>query len=145
MQETFRKFSESASIALGTPMAFLIALAAVVVWAISGPIFNYSETWQLVINTSTTIITFLMVFLVQATQNRDTKILNLKMDEIIRALRGARNAFVSLEKMTDDDLAGIEGEFRVLAERYGDIIDDDLATIQDELRRRRGPDARAAG
>lgn len=137
MQEAFRKFSETTSWLLGTPAAFLIALFAVVAWAVSGPLFGYSENWQLVINTSTTIITFLMVFVVQATQNRDTKILNLKMDELIRALQGARNKFVSLETMPDEELENIKTEFHALCEKYGGLIEDDLAAIQAELKRRR--------
>lgn len=137
MQEAFRKFSEAASWMLGTPAAFLMALAVVIVWAITGPLFSYSETWQLVINTSTTIVTFLMVFLVQATQNRDTKILNLKMDELIRAVQGARNEFMTLEQMADEDLAHIESEFNALCEKYGGLVQDDLAAVRAELHRRK--------
>src|SRR4051794_29253021 len=98
MKEMFRKFSQGMSSAVGSPWAFVIALTAVIVWAVSGPIFGFSDTWQLVINTSTTIVTFLMVFLIQNTQNRDAQALHLKLDELVRALEGARQEiFVDLE------------------------------------------------
>ena len=96
---------------LGTPWAFIIALTIILVWAVTGPMFHYSDTWQLIINTGTTIVTFLMVFLIQNTQNRDAKAVHLKLDELIRALKGARNQLVDLEKLSDDELARLEKEF----------------------------------
>ena len=96
---------------LGSAWAFVLALAIIVVWAITGPTFGFSDTWQLIINTGTTIVTFLMVFLIQNTQNRDAKAVHLKLDELIRALGPARNKLVDLEKLSDDDLKKLEKEF----------------------------------
>jgi|SRR5271154_1423618 len=100
----FARFSNATATWTGTPAAFLIALAIVLVWMISGPLFNYSDTWQLVINTGTTIITFLMVFLIQNTQNRDTKALQIKLSELIVALKGADNNIAAIEDASDQDL-----------------------------------------
>ncbi|MET0385768.1 MAG: low affinity iron permease family protein [Polyangiales bacterium] len=111
----FRRFAQTASAALGKPWAFSCAVAVVVVWSFTGPLFHYSDTWQLVINTGTTIITFLMVFLIQNTQNRDTEALRLKLDELILATRGARKAFIDIEQLDDDQLAQIERELRAAA------------------------------
>jgi len=111
MSTLFRKFAQRTSEAMGSPWAFVIAVSAVVVWAASGPLFGFSDTWQLVINTSTTIVTFLMVFLIQNTQNRDAKALHLKLDELVRALEGARQEiFVDLEDKDDDELARVKQE-----------------------------------
>jgi low affinity Fe/Cu permease len=99
----------------GRPAAFLLALAAVVLWAVTGPVFGFSDTWQLVINTSTTIITFLMVFLIQNTQNRDTSAIQLKLDELIRATRGAHNALLDLEEIDDELLASYLKTYQALA------------------------------
>jgi low affinity Fe/Cu permease len=113
----FRRFSCAVTAWTGSHWAFVIACAVVVVWAITGPIFHYSDSWQLVINTGTTVVTFLMVFLIQATQNRDGKALQLKLDELIRAQRSARNVFASLENATEDELKEFEEEFRALRAR----------------------------
>jgi len=94
--------------------SFVIALCIVIGWAAAGPLYNYSDTWQLVINTGTTIITFLMVFLIQHTQNRDTKLIQIKLDELIRAVRTARNQLLDLENLTDDDLTRLQKEFKRL-------------------------------
>src|SRR5207244_6722088 len=91
--------------------AFLTAVLIVLIWAATGPIFHFSDTWQLIINTGTTIVTFLMVFLIQNTQNRDAKAMHLKLDELIRAIRGARNRLVDLEKLSDDELKRLEEQF----------------------------------
>jgi low affinity Fe/Cu permease len=101
----------------GTPWAFVTALALVVAWAATGPLFGFSETWQLVINTGTTIVTFLMVFLIQATQNRDAKALQLKLDELIRASSEARNEFADLEDASEAELDAFQREFEELRER----------------------------
>jgi len=114
----FRRFSCVVSDAVGTHWAFIVALAVVLVWGITGPLFHFSDSWQLVINTGTTIITFLMVFLIQATQNRDGKALQLKLDELIRAQRTARNAFADLEHASEEELKRFEKEFRELR-RHG--------------------------
>jgi low affinity Fe/Cu permease len=103
MREFFRKFSQYTSEASGTPYAFLLAVIIIVVWALTGKIFNYSDTWQLIINTGTTIVTFLMVFLIQNSQNRESKAIQLKLDELIRAVKGARNKLVDLEDLSDDE------------------------------------------
>lgn len=95
----------------GRPIAFLTAVLIVLIWGITGPIFHYSDTWQLVINTGTTIVTFLMVFLIQNTQNRDAKAMHLKLDELIRAVKGARNRLVDLEKLSDEELKELEEQF----------------------------------
>ena len=100
--------------AIGTPIAFLIALVFVVVWAVTGPLFGFSDTWQLIINTSTTVVTFLMVFIIQTTQNHDAKAIHLKLDELIRAVREARTSLVDLEELPDDAIAKLEREFRKL-------------------------------
>jgi low affinity Fe/Cu permease len=99
MREQFRKFAHDAACAMGSSWAFFLACAVVAVWAVSGPIFSYSDSWQLVINTGTTIVTFLMVFLIQATQNRDSKAIHLKLDELLRAIGKARTGLVGLEDM----------------------------------------------
>ena len=111
MREHFRKFAQSTSQFVGTPWTFALACLVIVAWAACGPMFHFSDTWQLVINTGTTIVTFLMVFLIQSTQNRDTRAVHLKLDELIRALKGARNKLVNLEAMTDEELDKLQAEF----------------------------------
>ena len=105
------------SLAVGSPTAFSLALTSIVVWAVLGPLFHFSDTWQLVINTATTIITFLMVFLIQNTQNRDTKALHLKLDELLRGVTGARTSLVNLESLSDEELDGLQKEFERLRGR----------------------------
>src|SRR5437879_6453218 len=100
--------------AVGSPWAFLLAVLTIVVWAASGPFFDYSDTWQLVINTGTTVVTFLIVFLIQNTQNRDTKALHLKLDELLRGVKGARTSLVNLENLSDEDLDRLQKEFEQL-------------------------------
>src|SRR5690606_28362855 len=101
---SFAELARRSSSLLGSPYAFAAAVASVLVWLISGPLFNYSDTWQLVINTGTTIVTFLMVFLIQNTQTRETRATQLKLDEIIKASKGARNRMIDLEHCTDEEL-----------------------------------------
>jgi len=107
----FRVCAHWLSQAVGSPIAFLLALSTVGVWAVLGPVFHFSDTWQLVINTGTTIITFLMVFLIQNTQNRDTKALHLKLDELLRGVAGARTSLVDLEDLSDEELDRLQREF----------------------------------
>jgi low affinity Fe/Cu permease len=107
----FRRFSGAASTAMGSAWAFIVALLIIGVWAITGPMFDFSDTWQLVINTGTTIITFIMVFLIQNTQNRDAKVIHLKLDELLRALKPARTQFAELEHLSDEELERYEQEF----------------------------------
>lgn len=111
MKGLFRHFSERTSILVGTPWAFLLALLIIVVWGVTGPLFHFSDTWQLVINTGTTIVTFLMVFLIQNTQNRDSKAIHLKLDELLYGVKGARNSLIDLEHLSDQDLDRLEIEF----------------------------------
>jgi low affinity Fe/Cu permease len=111
MNDIFRKLAHQTSGAVGSPWAFVTALLIVFVWAVSGPIFGFSDTWQLVINTGTTIVTFLMVFLIQNTQNRDARALHLKLDELIRVVKGARQEiFVDLEEKSDEEIARVKQE-----------------------------------
>ena len=111
----FKVFAKWAAWATGHPLAFVMAFTIIVVWAISGPMFAFSDTWQLVINTGTTIVTFLMVFLIQNTQNRDTAAIHIKLDELIRALNGAHNALLDLEEMEDCDLEKLRKDYEALA------------------------------
>jgi low affinity Fe/Cu permease len=104
----FTRFAKWTSRATGHPTAFVIAVVIILVWALTGPIFGFSDTWQLVINTGTTIVTFLMVFLIQNTQNRDSEVVQLKLDELIRATNGAHNEFLDLEELTEEDLNRIK-------------------------------------
>ncbi len=112
--ERFRKVANTVSHAIGTPAAFVIAALAIVFWASSGPLFHFSDTWQLVINTSTTIITFLVVFLIQNTQNHDAKAIHLKLDELLRAVAEARTGMVDLESLPDEELLKLEADFHRL-------------------------------
>lgn len=109
--DAFRIFARRSSAVLGSAWAFGLAILIIVIWGLTGPAFHYSNTWQLIINTGTTIVTFLMVFLIQNTQNRDAKAAHLKLDEIIRALKGARNELIDLEKLADEDLTNLEKQF----------------------------------
>src|SRR5437867_13161579 len=111
MREAFRRFATRTSEWVGTPAAFVIGLTLIVLWGLTGPLFGYSDSWQLVINTTTTIITFLMVFLIQYTQNRDARTIHLKLDELLRGVKGARTAMVALESSTDQELAELQEDF----------------------------------
>lgn len=117
MNEVFRRLACRTAELVGTAWAFIFAILAIFIWLLSGPIFHFSDTWQLVINTGTTIVTFLMVFLIQNSQNRDAKAMHLKLDELIRATRHARNTLVDLEKLSDAELRAIEDEFHGLHQR----------------------------
>jgi low affinity Fe/Cu permease len=112
----FTRAAKWASRASGRPMTFMMAVAIIIIWAITGPVFHFSDTWQLVINTGTTIITFLMVFLIQNTQNRDTEAIQIKLDELIRAVENAHNALLDLEELDDDELDSIRKDYLDLAE-----------------------------
>ena len=140
MKGIFRLLAETAAHAVGSYWAFLLALLAIVVWALTGAYFNYSDTWQLFINTGTTIVTFLMVFLIQNTQNRETRIIALKLDELLRGVEGARTGLVELDHMSDEDLELVRQEFARMRDKYAPLIEDDLADVHRELeaRKRRG-------
>ena len=123
--EFFRAFARRCADFLGSPWAFAGAIVVVVVWALLGPVYQYSDTWQLVINTGTTIVTFLMVFLMQNTQNRDSKAIQLKLDELLRGVKGARTGLVRLEGLTEAELVELEGEFEALKRpREARLVDD---------------------
>ena len=111
----FSNFAKAASRFCGRPKVFGIAVVLVLAWAISGPIFGFSDTWQLVINTATTVVTFLMVFLIQSTQNRDTEAIQVKLDELIRATQGAHNALIDLEELDEDNLEAFKAKYQALA------------------------------
>ncbi len=112
----FTKFAQATALWTGHPAAFLLALTVVIVWIITGPLFDYSDTWQLVINTGTTIVTFLMVFLIQNTQNRDMMAVQLKLSELVLAMKGAENKFAAIEDLSDEELAELHEECRARAD-----------------------------
>lgn len=116
VRDPFRAFARKSSIVLGSAWAFSAALLIIIAWIATGPIFHFSDTWQLIINTATNIIALLMVFLIQNTQNRDAKAFHLKLDEIIRTLKDARNELVDLEDLSDEDLEKLEQQFKPLRE-----------------------------
>jgi low affinity Fe/Cu permease len=116
MNSAFRKFAQKTSEYTGSSWAFIVAVLIIAVWAVTGPMFGFSDTWQLVINTGTTIVTFLMVFLIQNTQNRDAKAMHLKLDELLRGVEGARTGMVDLESCSDEELATYQKEFERIRE-----------------------------
>lgn len=126
MNETFRKFAQRISQWAGSTWAFVLAVIIIFAWAVAGPLFDFSDTWQLVINTGTTIATFLMVFLIQNTQNRDSKAINLKLDEIIRVIGEAHNSMVNIEDASDEELEALQQQFQQLRE---------LANLEEETQR----------
>jgi low affinity Fe/Cu permease len=146
VSETFHQLARETSSAVGKPKSFFIAVGVIVLWAVTGPIFKFSDTWQLIINTGTTIVTFLMVFLIQNTQNRDSKAVHLKLDELLRASKAARNTMLDLERLSDDELDELEHEFRRLGRiaveedgsrpRRACVADNDGHTAPRRLRRR---------
>ena len=112
VSDAFRVFANRSSVMLGSAWAFAGAVLVILVWILTGPTFHFSDTWQLIINTATTVITFLMVFLIQNTQNRDAKAMHLKLDELIRAIKDARDELVDLEDLSDEELKKLEEQFR---------------------------------
>jgi low affinity Fe/Cu permease len=127
----FTNFAKTTSVAAGRPSAFVVAAAVIVVWLATGPLFGFSDTWQLIINTGTTIVTFLMVFLIQNTQNRDSEAMQVKLDELIRAHQGAHNALLDLEELEDHELDAIRRNYSDLAK-----------TAREEIRRGRSDTGR---
>jgi low affinity Fe/Cu permease len=117
MNEAFRKFAQRTSQVLGTSWVFVLALLVVLTWAVSGPLFDFSTTWQLLINTGTTIMTFLMVFIIQNTQNRDAKAIHLKLDELIEAVGDARDELVDIEDATDEEIDALKQEYAGFREK----------------------------
>ena len=122
MHDAFRKFSQGVSNLVGSAWAFILALVLIVAWAVAGPLFGFSDTWQLVINTGTTIVTFLMVFLIQNTQNRDARAIHLKLDELLKGVEGARTGLVDLENLTDEELDQLQAEFERLKEHQLPVL-----------------------
>jgi low affinity Fe/Cu permease len=137
MRDTFHRFAHRTSDVVGSPAAFVAGLLVIVLWAVTGPVFHYSDTWQLVINTGTTIITFLIVFLIQNTQNRDSRAVHLKLDELIRSVHAARNEMVGLENLSDEELDALQEEFAQLRER----ADHKFHKIEEHKRRRKSGNA----
>ncbi len=125
MQQTswYSQFAKQAAHFCGRPRVFTIAVAIILVWIVTGPLFNFSDTWQLVINTGTTIVTFLMVFLIQNTQNRDTQAIQIKLDELIRATQGAHNALLDLEELEEETLDAFRAKYQALAQAARDKLD----------------------
>ena len=128
INEGFRKFSNKAASTLGSPWLFVLSFLIIIIWLISGPFAHFSDTWQLLINTATTVFTFLAVFLIQNTQNRDAKAMHLKLDELIHAIQGARNQLVDLEDLSDAELEKLQLQFRRLRKQAqnGETEDVDL-------------------
>lgn len=117
LNEIFHHIAVKTSAKMGSPIAFLLSITIIAMWAVTGPMFGFSNTWQLIINTGTTIVTFLMVFLIQNTQNRDAKAMQLKLDELIHGTKGARTGLVDLEDLSDAELNRLEQEFRTMREK----------------------------
>ena len=122
VQDAFRVFARAASEVLGSAWLFVLAISVILVWAATGPFFDYSDTWQLLINTSTTIVTFLMVFIIQNTQNRDSKAVHLKLDELIRSIDNARNQLVNIDRLSDEDLRKLEAQFQRISKKADETI-----------------------
>ena len=133
----FTRFANAASRFAGSPLSFALALSVVLVWIVTGPLFGFSDTWQLVINTGTTIVTFLMVFLIQNSQNRDARALQVKLDELIRATRGAHNSLLDLEELEEHELQRFQARYEALARRARERgmpdADDDVGTPDVEV------------
>jgi low affinity Fe/Cu permease len=133
LNESFRRFSVKAAAALGSPWSFVLCVVLILIWVVSGPFFHYSDTWQLLVNTATTVFTFLAVFLIQNTQNRDAKAVHLKLDELISSVAGARNRLVDLEDLSDEELAELQDQFRRLRSRAKQNKEDDLRAIHGDI------------
>ena len=123
VQDAFRVFARRASALLGSAWVFVLAISIIALWAATGHFYNYSDTWQLLINTGTTIVTFLMVFIIQNTQNRDSKAVHLKLDELIRAIGSARNHLVNLDRLSDDELKKLEVEFKRISKKADEAVE----------------------
>ena len=132
MKEAFRRFSIAAANALGAPWMFIANVLLIFVWAFAGPFFDYSDTWQFVINTATTVFTYLAVFLIQNTQNRDALAIHLKLDELIKGVGGARTHLVNLENLTDEELMALQEEFTRLRTKHTHIHDETVKILKDE-------------
>lgn len=136
MNDFFHKFAKKTSEIFGSPAAFIIAVLIIIIWGFTGPVFGFSDTWQLIINTGTTIVTFLVVFLIQNTQNRDAKAIHLKLDELIRGVEGARTELVDLEDLSDEELARLQKEFEQIRQNGG-VLPGKAKAVEQKLERRR--------
>ena len=137
MKEAFRKFSIAMANALGAPWMFIANVLLIIIWAGAGPFFGYSDTWQLVINTATTVFTYLAVFLIQNTQNRDALAIHLKLDELIKGVSGARTHLVNLESLTDEELSALQEEFTRLRTKTTKVHEDKIEELEEERSARR--------
>jgi low affinity Fe/Cu permease len=133
LNEGFRKFSVMAATALGSPWLFVLNVFLIVVWLAAGPIYHYSDTWQLLVNTATTVFTYLAVFLIQNTQNRDAKAVHLKLDELISSVAGARNRLVNLEDLSDQEISELQQQFQRLHQRARENKEDDSRAIHGDV------------
>jgi low affinity Fe/Cu permease len=138
MKDIFRRAAVTMAQLMGSPWVFLAAVFSVLVWAATGPLFGFSDTWQLVINTGTTVVTFLLVFLIQNTQNRDAKAIHLKLDELLRGVEGARTGLVDLQSLTDDQLEELQAQFQRLRHREDVDVGKDLVREAKKAERLRG-------
>ena len=136
MKDFFRKFASKISAVVGSAWSFIAAVTVILIWGITGPVFGFSDTWQLIINTGTTIVTFLMVFLIQNTQNRDAKAIHLKLDELIRGVKGARTSMVDLEDLSDEELEQLQKEFVRMRKQHKGLREDAIEDINEELEER---------
>ena len=132
MRDLFRKFSVAMANALGAPWMFIANVFLILLWAFAGPFFGYSDTWQLVINTATTVFTYLAVFLIQNTQNRDALAIHLKLDELIKGVTGARTHLVNLESLTDEELTALQEEFTRLRTKHTAKHDEKVQILEDQ-------------
>src|SRR6476620_2676563 len=133
LNESFRKFSGAAANVLGSPWLFVINVLLILIWLVSGPFFHYSDTWQLLVNTATTVFTYLAVFLIQNTKNRDAKAVHLKLDELISSVAGARNRLVDLENLSDEEITHLQDQFRRLRLLADQNKEDDLRAIHGDI------------
>jgi len=136
MSDAFRRFAGRCSVWLGSPISFALSLFIVAVWAASGPLFHFSDSWQLVINTGTTIVTFLMVFLIQQTQNKDGLAIQLKLNELVAALEGASNRLISVEDLTSEELRVLRAHYQLLAQRAKEMAETTESHSIEEAERR---------
>ena len=131
--EGFRKFSMKAANALGSPWLFVVNVLLIAIWLAAGPFYNYSNTWQLLVNTATTVFTYLAVFLIQNTQNRDAKAVHLKLDELISSVHGARNRLVDLEDLSNAELEELQNQFQRLRQRAKENKEEDVRAIEGDI------------
>lgn len=133
MNEAFRRFSVSSANALGSPWVFVVNVLLILLWLVSGPFAHFSDTWQLVVNTATTVFTYLAVFLIQNTQNRDAKAVHLKLDELISSIRGARNRLVDLQNLSDEELEELQDQFKRLQQRAKTNQEEDIRAVEGDM------------